>query len=72
MVMLEVPRCSHYLIADVGATDTLKDIGAQSKQIPKLVLSHIQHTTQDLKPCRNNLTFRVGDARNKMRPDTMN
>ena len=64
---------SHYLIADVGTSDTLKDIGVHSKRVPKFVLpdSHIQHTTQDLQPCKNNLTCRVGSARNKMRPDMM-
>ena len=44
-----------------------------SKWVPKFVLpdSHIQHTAQDLQPCRNNLTCRVGNAQNKMRPDRM-
>ena len=62
-----------HLIADAGTADTLKDIGVHSKRVPKFVLpdSHIQHKTQDLQPCRNNLTCRVGSARNKMRPDMM-
>ena len=49
---------SHYLTADVGTADTLKDIGVHSKRVPEFVLpdSHIQHMTQDLQPCRNNLT----------------
>ena len=64
---------SHYLIADVGTADTLKNIGVHSIRVPKFVLpdSHIQHTTQDLQPCRNNMTCRVGKAQNKMRPDMM-
>ena len=38
---------SHHLIADVGAVDTLKNIGMHSKQIPKFVPdAHIQHTTK--------------------------
>ena len=47
---------SHYLIADVGTADTLKDIGVHSKRVPKFVSpdSHIQHgvTTQELQPCK--------------------
>ena len=64
---------SHYLIADVGTTDALKDIGVHSKRVPTFVLphSHIQYTTQNMEPCRNHLTCRVGDARWKMRPDMM-
>ena len=39
----------HYLVADVGTADPLKDIGVHRKRDPKFVLpdSHIQHTTQD-------------------------
>ena len=45
---------SHYLIANVGTADTLKDVGAHSKRIPKFALpeSHIQHTTQDPQSCK--------------------
>ena len=46
---------SHYLIADVGTVDTLKDIGVHSKRVPKFVLpdSHIQH---NMESCGNHLT----------------
>ena len=46
---------NQYLIADVGTTGTLKDIGVPSKRVPKFVLpdSCIQHhTTQGLQSCR--------------------
>ena len=64
---------SHFLIADVGTANTLKDMGVHSKRVPKFVLpdSHIQNTIQVLEPCRNHLTCRTGDARKKMRPDMM-
>ena len=64
---------SHYLIADVGTADALKDIGVHSKRVPKYMLpdSHIQHTTLNIEPCRNHLTCRVEDTRKKMRPDMM-
>ena len=76
MLKKEFTKCakgSHYLIADVGTADTLKDIGVHSKRVPKFVLpdSHIQHTTQNMESCGNHLTCRVGDARKKMRPDMM-
>ena len=66
---------SHYLIADVGTVDTLKDLGVHSKRVPKFVLpdSHIQHTTQNTEPCNinNHSTCRIGEARKRMRPDMM-
>ena len=64
---------SHYLIADVGTVDTLKDLGVHSKPVPKFVLpdSHIQHTTQNTEPCNNHSTCRIGDTRKRMRPDMM-
>ena len=64
---------SHYLIADVGTVDALKDLGVHSKRVPKFVLpdSHIQHTTQNTVSCRNHPLCRIGDARKKMRPDMM-
>ena len=59
-----------YLIADVGTADTLKE--CITNGFPNLLPeSHIQQSTQALQPCRNNLTCRVGNARNKMRPDMM-
>ena len=34
--------------------------------------SHVQHTTQNMEPCKNHLTCRVGDVRiDEMRPDMM-
>ena len=58
---------SHYLIADVGTMDKLKDIGVHSKRVPKFVLpdSRIPHTTQNMESCRNLLimTCIIGDAR---------
>ena len=66
---------SHYLIADVGTVDTLKDLGVHSKRVPKFMLpdSHIQHTTQNTEPCNinNHSTCRIGEARKRMRPDMM-
>ena len=63
----------HYLIADIGTVDTLKDIGVHSKRVPKFMLpdSYSQHTTQHMKSCGNHLTCRVGDVRKRMRPDMM-
>ena len=64
---------SHYLIADAGTTDTLKDIRVHSKRVPMFVLpdSHIQQLTQNMEPCRNHLSCRVDSARKKMRPGMM-
>ena len=64
---------SHYLIADVGTVDTLKDLGVHCKRVPKFVLpdSHIQHTSQNIAACSSHSTRRIGDERRKMRPDMM-
>ena len=64
---------SHYLIADVGTVDTLKNIGVHSKRIPDFVLpdAHIQHTTRNVPSCSNHSTCRMDDVRKKMRPDMM-
>ena len=64
---------ARFLIADVGTVNTIKNIGVHSKQIPKFVLpdAHIQHTTQNIASCSNDLTCRIGDTRMKMRPDMM-
>ena len=64
---------SHYLIADVGTVDTLKDLGVHSKRVPKFVLpdSHIQHTTQYIDSCSNHSACRIGNARKRTRPDMM-
>ena len=58
---------SHYLIADVGTMDKLKDIGVHSKRVPTFILpdSHLPEANHKHKDCR------ADDNRHKMRPDMM-
>ena len=42
---------SHYLIADVGKIEGLKDIGVHSKRVPAFVLPRQMLTSKRLGPC---------------------
>ena len=72
------PKGSHYLIADVGTVDALKDIGVYSKRITRFVItrfvlpnSHIQYTTQNTASCNTHSTCKGDNSRKKMRPDML-
>ncbi len=64
---------SHYLIADVGKIDGLKDIGVQGKRVPAFVLLDRYLQARDLDPTveRGFLQGGGADTRTKMRPDMM-
>ena len=62
---------SHYLIADVGKIDGLKDIGVHSNRVPAFVLSDRCLQARGLDPTveRGFLQGGAADTRSKMRPD---
>ena len=67
---------SHYLIADVGKVEGLKDIGMHSKRVPGFVLRRILDTclqARDSDPTvrRGFLQRGAADTSSKMRPDMM-
>ena len=41
---------SHYLIADVGTADTLKDIGVHSKPVSQICATRLSHSAHDTRP----------------------
>jgi len=64
---------SHYLIADVGKIEGLKDIGGHSKRVPAFVLPDRFLQARGLDPMveRGFLQGGAADTRSKMRPDMM-
>ena len=64
---------SHYLIADVGKIEGLKDIGMHSKRVPAFVLPDRCLQARGLDPMveRGLLQGGAADTRSKMRPDMM-
>jgi len=64
---------SHYLIADVGKVEGLKDMGVHSKRVPALVLPDRCLQARGLDPTvgRGFLQRGAADTQSKMRPDMM-
>lgn len=64
---------SHYLVADVGTSDKLKNIGEHNTRVPDFVLPdlHLRNSGMDPSACRVFLLHRTGDTTSKMRPDVM-
>ncbi len=64
---------SHYLIADVGKIEGLKDIGVHSKRVPAFVLPDRCLQARGLDPTveRGFVQGGAADTRTKMRPDMM-
>ena len=64
---------SHYLIADVGKIEGLKDIGVHSKRVPAFVLPDRCLQARGLDPAveRGFLQGGAAATRSKMRPDMM-
>ena len=64
---------SHYLIADVGKVEGLKDIGVHSKRVPAFVLPDRCLQARGLDPMveRGLLQGGAADTRSKTRPDMM-
>ncbi len=64
---------SHYLIADVGKIEGLKDMGVHSKRLPEFVLPDRCLQARGLDPTVVKGLLRRGaaDTRSKMRPDMM-
>ena len=64
---------SHYLIADAGKIEGLKDIGVHSKRVPAFVLPDRCLQARGLDPTveRGFLQRGAADTRSKMRPDMM-
>ncbi len=64
---------SHYLIADVGKIEGLKDVGVHSKRVPTFVLPDRCLQARGLDPTveRGFLQGGAADTRSKMRPDMM-
>ena len=63
----------HYLIADVGKIEGLKDMGVHSKRLPEFVLPDRCLQARGLDPTVVKGLLRRGaaDTRSKMRPDMM-
>ncbi len=64
---------SHYLIAEVGKIEGLKDMGVHSKRVPAFVLPDRFIQARGLDPTvgRGFLQRGAADTRSKMRPDMM-